>query len=161
MQAKLGSSLTAPQRPLLDLGVGLSYELDTNDFALLVRALSPLHKLADRAHVTHRVESGQKRVCTTAPCSVVWQRTEATTAIATTFKAFWYALVRPELLSSTCARALTTISTAVRHGCQWKTPAGHLHSSENEEDAGPCCETGAVCSSLGSPRHALDIAPAS
>ncbi len=39
MQAKLGSSLTAPQRPLLDLGVGLSYELDTNDFAVLVRAL--------------------------------------------------------------------------------------------------------------------------
>lgn len=39
VQAKLGSSLTAPQRPLLDLGVGLSYELDTNDFAVLVRAL--------------------------------------------------------------------------------------------------------------------------
>ena len=39
MQAKLGSSLMAPQRPLLDLGVGLSYELDTNDFAVLVRAL--------------------------------------------------------------------------------------------------------------------------
>ena len=38
MQAKLGSSLTAPQRPLLDLGIGLSYELDNNDFALLVRA---------------------------------------------------------------------------------------------------------------------------
>ena len=37
MQAKIGSSLTAPQRPLLDLGIGMSYELDTNDFALLVR----------------------------------------------------------------------------------------------------------------------------
>ncbi|CAL5219937.1 g1869 [Coccomyxa viridis] len=37
VQAKLGSSLTAPQRPLLDLGVGLSYELDTNDFAAVVR----------------------------------------------------------------------------------------------------------------------------
>ena len=37
VQAKIGSSLTAPQRPLLDLGIGMSYELDTNDFALLVR----------------------------------------------------------------------------------------------------------------------------
>ena len=36
VQAKIGSSLTAPQRPLLDLGIGLSYELDTNDFAMLV-----------------------------------------------------------------------------------------------------------------------------
>ena len=37
VQAKIGSSLTAPQRPLLDFGIGMSYELDTNDFALLVR----------------------------------------------------------------------------------------------------------------------------
>ena len=37
VQAKIGRSLTAPQRPLLDLGIGMSYELDTNDFALLVR----------------------------------------------------------------------------------------------------------------------------
>lgn len=37
VQAKIGSSLAAPQRPLLDLGIGLSYELDTNDFAMLVR----------------------------------------------------------------------------------------------------------------------------
>ena len=36
-QAKIGSSLTAPQRPLLDLGIGMSYELETNHFALLVR----------------------------------------------------------------------------------------------------------------------------
>ena len=39
VQAKIGSSLAAPQRPLLDLGIGLSYELDNNDIALLVRHL--------------------------------------------------------------------------------------------------------------------------
>ncbi len=36
VQAKLGRSLRAPERPLLDLGVGLSYELDTSDASLLV-----------------------------------------------------------------------------------------------------------------------------
>lgn len=36
MQSKLISSLRAPQRPLLDLGVGFSYELDTSDASLLV-----------------------------------------------------------------------------------------------------------------------------
>ncbi|CAL8467963.1 g7501 [Coccomyxa elongata] len=37
VQTKLGQSLRAPERPLFDLGVGLSYELDTSDASLLVR----------------------------------------------------------------------------------------------------------------------------
>ena len=36
VQSRLISSLRAPQRPLLDLGVGFSYELDTSDASLLV-----------------------------------------------------------------------------------------------------------------------------
>lgn len=41
VQAKLGRSLRAPERPLLDLGMGLSYELDTSDASLLVSPSLP------------------------------------------------------------------------------------------------------------------------
>ena len=37
VRSKLLSSLRAPERPLLDLGVGFSYELDTSDASLLAR----------------------------------------------------------------------------------------------------------------------------
>jgi hypothetical protein len=40
VQSKLLNSLRAPQRPLLDLGVGFAYELDTADASMLVRAMS-------------------------------------------------------------------------------------------------------------------------
>ena len=36
VQSKLINSLRAPQRPLLDLGIGFAYELDTADASLLV-----------------------------------------------------------------------------------------------------------------------------
>ena len=37
VRSKLIRSLRAPERPLLDLGVGFSYELDTSDASLLAR----------------------------------------------------------------------------------------------------------------------------
>ncbi len=49
VQAKLGQSLRAPERPLFDLGVGLSYELDTSDASLLVRPMLRKSLLATSA----------------------------------------------------------------------------------------------------------------
>ena len=53
VQSKLLSSLRAPQRPLLDLGVGFSYELDTADASLLVSSLPALacHAASGHAHL--------------------------------------------------------------------------------------------------------------